>query len=183
VNDTMGKLNTRLVNETDKILVVYEVTSNGAQARLKELKPKPAAESSDSKKNTAKLVTSTPTGETNVVDKPDFLVQSAVDPNDSYKTLRVWHGKEAVLGVSTDEMIDNIEIIIKYEDGGFTKTPVARDNKRGKVKNKVKEVKKHLVSKFGGEQGDDNPSLSEELSSRPFSSWAIFKPFFKNQKT
>jgi hypothetical protein len=60
---------------------------------------------------------------------------------------------------------------------------VSRDNKRGKVKNKVKEVKKHLVSKFGGEQGDDNPSLSEELSSRPFSSWAIFKPFFKNQKT
>ncbi len=126
---TMGKLNTTLVNETDKILVVYEVTSNGAQARLKELKPKPAAESSDSRKNTAKLVTSTPTGQTNVVDKPDFLVQSAVDPNDSYKTLRVWHGKEAVLGVSTDEMIDNIQIIIKYEDGGFTKTPVARYSK------------------------------------------------------
>ncbi len=127
VNYTMGKLNTTLVNETDKILVVYEVTSNGAQARLKELKPKPAAESSDS--NIANLVTSTPTGETNVVDKPEFLVQSAVDPNDSYKTLRVWHGKEAVLGVSTDEMIDNIQIIIKYEDGGFTKTPVARYSK------------------------------------------------------
>ncbi|CAM6012457.1 unnamed protein product [Sphagnum balticum] len=75
---------------------------------------------------------------------------SSFDPNDSYKTLRVWHGKEAVLGVSTDEMIDNIQIIIEYEDGGFTKTPVARENKRGKVKNKVKEVKKHLVSKFGG---------------------------------
>jgi hypothetical protein len=127
VNDTMGKLNTTLVNETDKILVVYEVTSNGAQARLKELKPKPAAESSDS--NIANLVTSTPTGETNVVDKPDFLVQSAVDPNDSYKTLRVWHGKEAVLGVSTDEMIDNIQIIIKYEGGGFTKTRVPRYSK------------------------------------------------------
>lgn len=176
----MGKLNTTLVNETDKILVVYEVTSNGAQARLKELKPKPAAESSDS--NIANLVTSTPTGETNVVDKPDFLVQSAVDPNDSYKTLRVWHGKEAVLGVSTDEMIDNIQIIIKYEGGGFTKTPVPRENKRGKVKNKVKEVKKHLVSKFGGAQGDDNPP-GEELSSRPFSWAIIFKPFFKNQKT
>ncbi len=129
VNDTMGKLNTTLVNETDKILVVYEVTSNGAQARLKELKPKIAASSSDSKTNTAKLVTSTPTGETNVVDKPDFLVQSAVDPNDSYKTLRVWHGKEAVLGVSTDEMIENNQIIIKYEDGRFTKTPVARYSK------------------------------------------------------
>jgi hypothetical protein len=60
---------------------------------------------------------------------------------------------------------------------------VSRENKRGKVKNKVKEVKKHLVSKFGGAQGDDTPS-SEELSSRPSSSWAIiFKPFFKNQKT
>ncbi len=129
MNDTMGKLNTTLVNETDKILVVYEVTSNGAQARLKELKPKIAASSSDSKTNTAKLVTSTPTGETNVVDKPDFLVQSAVDPNDSYKTLRVWHGKEAVLGVSTDEMIENNQIIIKYEDGRFTKTPVARYSK------------------------------------------------------
>jgi hypothetical protein len=59
---------------------------------------------------------------------------------------------------------------------------VSRENKRGKVKNKVKEVKKHLVSKFGGAQGNDNPP-GEELSSRPFS-WAnIFKPFFKNQKT
>ncbi len=58
---------------------------------------------------------------------------------------------------------------------------LSRENKRGKVKNKVKEVKKHLVSKFGGAQGDDN---REELSSRPSSSWAIiFKPFFKNQKT
>jgi hypothetical protein len=60
---------------------------------------------------------------------------------------------------------------------------VSRDNKRGKVKNKVKEVKKHLVSKFGGEQGDDNASSSEEVSSRPFSWAIIFKPFFKNQKT
>jgi hypothetical protein len=60
---------------------------------------------------------------------------------------------------------------------------VSRENKRGKVKNKVKEVKKQLVMKFGGAQGDDNPSSSEELSSRPFSSWMIFKPFFKNQKT
>ncbi|CAM6038299.1 unnamed protein product [Sphagnum compactum] len=80
-------------------------------------------------------------------------------------------------------MIDNSQIIIKYEDEGFTKTPVPRENKRGKVKNKVKEVKKHLVSKFGGEQGDDNPSSSEELSSKPFSLAIIFKPFFKNQKT
>jgi hypothetical protein len=61
---------------------------------------------------------------------------------------------------------------------------VSRENKRGKVKNKVKEVKKHLVSKFGGAQGDDNPSSGEELSSRPSSGWAIiFKPFFKNQNT
>jgi hypothetical protein len=38
----------------------------------------------------------------------------------------VWHGKEAVLGVSTDEMIDNTEIIIKFKDGEFTKTPISR---------------------------------------------------------
>jgi hypothetical protein len=127
VNDTMGKLKTTLVNETDKILVVYEVTSNGSRDRLKELKPKPAAESSDS--NIGNLVASTPTGETNVVDKPDFLVQSLVDPNDSYKTLRVWHGKKEVLSVSSDEMIENIQIIIKYEDGGFKKTHLARYSK------------------------------------------------------
>jgi hypothetical protein len=60
---------------------------------------------------------------------------------------------------------------------------VSRENKHGKVKKKVKEVKKHLVSKFGGAQGDDNLSSSEELSSRPFSWAIIFKPFFKNQKT
>lgn len=125
---TKGKLYTTLVNDTDKNLVVYEVTSNGAQARLKELKPKPppASSSSEAAASDLNLVTNTNVGETSVVDNPDFLVQSAVDPNDSYKTLRVWHGKEAVLGVSTDEMIDNTEIIIKFENGEFTKTPVSR---------------------------------------------------------
>ncbi|CAM6052246.1 unnamed protein product [Sphagnum compactum] len=182
---TKGKLYTTLVNDTDKNLVVYEVTSNGAQARLKELKPKPppASSSSDAAASDLNLVTNTKVGETSVVDNPDFLVQSAVDPNDSYKTLRVWHGKEAVLGVSTDEMIDNTEIIIKFKDGEFTKTPISRESKLGKAKNKAKEVKNQVASKLGachdGGQGDDSPSREE--SPRNSSMWGFFlKLFSKN---
>jgi len=50
-----------------------------------------------------------------------FYVHS-VDPNDSHATLRLWFGKKAVLGVSSDDMIDNMTITIKeLEEGVFSK--------------------------------------------------------------
>ncbi len=52
---------------------------------------------------------------------PSFYVHS-VDPNDSYATLRLWFGKKAVLGVNSDDMIDNMTITIKeLEEGVFSK--------------------------------------------------------------
>jgi hypothetical protein len=112
----MGKLETKLINDTRKTLVLYEEASNAAQTRICELQrpnEQPAA---------TKLETNPDTKRTNVVGKPRpmFYVHS-VDPNDSYSTLRVWSGKKAVFGVSTDEMLDNDVITIRQEGNEFIK--------------------------------------------------------------
>jgi hypothetical protein len=108
----MGKLETKLINDTRKTLVLYEEASNAAQTRICVLQrpDEPAAV----------LETNPDTKRTNVAGEHSFYVHS-VDPNDSYSTLRVWCGKKAVFGVSTDEMLDNDEITIRQEDNAFIK--------------------------------------------------------------
>jgi hypothetical protein len=110
----MGKLETKLINDTRKTLVLYEEASNAAQTRICTLQrpnEQPVA---------TKLETNPQTKRTNVVGEPSFYVHS-VDPNDSYSTLRVWSGKKAVFGVSTDEMLDNDVITIRQEGNEFIK--------------------------------------------------------------
>jgi hypothetical protein len=93
--------------------VLYEEASNAAQTRLCVLQ-------GPNEQGTVVLETNPGTRRTNVGGRPSFYVHS-VDPNDTYSTLRVWYGKEVVVGVSTDEMIDNDVITIRQEDGVFIK--------------------------------------------------------------
>jgi hypothetical protein len=99
------KLTTKLVNDTDQTLVVFETTSNSTKTKKKELQPRKAAD--------------VPASNTEVYD----YLEESIDKNDTYKTFRVWKDQKSVLGVNTDEMIDNKEITIKYdaEKDCFTK--------------------------------------------------------------
>lgn len=99
------KLTTKLVNDTDQTLVVFETTSNSTKTKKKELQPRKAAD--------------VPASNSEVYD----YLEESIDKNDTYKTFRVWKDQKSVLGVNTDEMIDNKEITIKYdaENDCFTK--------------------------------------------------------------
>jgi hypothetical protein len=119
----MVKLTTRLDNKTKKPLVLCEEASNGSQTRIKVLNPSvPDKQTPESDEQNAELVTNRDTGKTELAGySPSFYVHS-VDPNDSYATLRLWFGNKAVLGVSSDEMIDNMTITIEeLKDGVFSK--------------------------------------------------------------
>jgi hypothetical protein len=115
----MVKLTTRLINETNKPLVLCEEASNGSQTRLKVLHPRVDNQQTPEGEL---LVTNPNTRKTELPGyDPSFYVHS-VDPNDSYATLRLWFGKKAVLGVNSDDMIDNMTITIKeLEEGVFSK--------------------------------------------------------------
>jgi hypothetical protein len=119
----MVKLTTKLSNDTDKHLVLCEEASNGSQTRIKVLDPRvPDKQTPEGDEQNAVLVTNRNTGKTKLAGySPSFYVHS-VDPNDSYATLRLWFGNKAVLGVSSDEMIDNMTITIEeLKDGVFSK--------------------------------------------------------------
>ncbi|CAK9219211.1 unnamed protein product [Sphagnum troendelagicum] len=118
----MGKLETKLINDTRKTLVLYEEASNAAQTRICVLQR-------PNEQPAAVLETNPDTKRTNVAGEPSFYVHS-VDPNDSYSTLRVWCGKKAVFGVSTDEMLDNDVITIRQEDNAFIKHCKPRTQKK-----------------------------------------------------
>jgi hypothetical protein len=118
----MVKLTTKLINNTNKHLVLCEEASNGSQTRIKVLDPRvPDKQTPEGDEQNAVLVTNPNTRKTELVGySPSFYVHS-VDPNDSYATLRLWFGEKAVLGVSSDEMIDNMTIIIEELKGVFSK--------------------------------------------------------------
>jgi hypothetical protein len=109
----MGKLKTKLINDTRKNLVLYEEASNAAQTRICELRR-------PNEQPAAVLETNPDTKRTNIAGEPSFYVRS-VDPNDTYSTLRVWYGTNAVLDVSTDEMVDNDVITIRQQGDAFIK--------------------------------------------------------------
>jgi hypothetical protein len=120
----MVKLTTRLINETNKPLVLCEEASNGSQTRIKVLEPRVDNQQTPEGEL---LVTNPNTRKTELPGyAPSFYVHS-VDPNDSYATLRLWFDKKAVLGVNSDDMIDNMTITIKeLQEGVFSKLCVPR---------------------------------------------------------
>ncbi|CAK9866597.1 unnamed protein product [Sphagnum jensenii] len=90
----MGKLETKLINDTRKTLVLYEEASNAAQTRICVLQR-------PNEQPAAVLETNTYTKRTNVAGEPSFYVHS-VDPNDSYSTLRVWTQKKEAASPKAD---------------------------------------------------------------------------------
>ncbi|CAK9200593.1 unnamed protein product [Sphagnum troendelagicum] len=109
----MVKLLTRLINNTDKELSIYEESSNGALTRVALLRPKHVPTTTQTTNYESENSRSTQ-------ELPNSYVYS-VDPNDSYATIRIWCGKQAVLSVSCEEVIDNSTITIEFKDGEFTK--------------------------------------------------------------
>jgi hypothetical protein len=124
----MVKHLTTLINNTDKELPIYEESSNGALTKVALLRPKhvPTTTPTTTDVHAKHDPTTTPT--TNYVSEnsrstqelPNSYVYS-VDPNDSYATIRIWCGKQAVLSVSCEEVIDNSTIIIEFKDREFIK--------------------------------------------------------------
>lgn len=141
----MGKLETKLINDTRKTLVLYEEASNAAQTRICVLQR-------PNEQPAAVLETNPDTKRTNVAGEPSFYVHS-VDPNDSYSTLRVWCGKKAVFGVSTDEMLDNEVITIRHDGNGF--------NKHYKPRNQKKEASPKADASASTPEGDTVASIPE----------------------
>jgi hypothetical protein len=122
----MGKLKTTLVNDSNKTLQLFEQTSNGEYTRRANLL---GARTQPNRNVTVETTESSPR-QTNIVGEPDYLVES--DPNQTYWTLSVWHGKDVVLSMSSDELIDCAVITIGWdkEKQLFTKHFKQRSNMR-----------------------------------------------------
>jgi hypothetical protein len=110
----MGRLKTTLINATEKPLELYEEASNASQRRISVLQPSGDKQQTVSKSNRN-------TGKIEIEGISPSFYEHSVDPNDSYSTLRLWFDKQAVVAISSDEMIDNKTITIKYENGVFKK--------------------------------------------------------------
>ncbi len=79
----MVKLKTKLINDTNKHLVLCEEASNGSQTRIKVLDPRvPDKQTREGDEQNAVLVTNPNTRKTELAGySPSFYVHS-VDPND-----------------------------------------------------------------------------------------------------
>jgi hypothetical protein len=113
----MGKLKTTIVNSTNKTLQIFDRTSSGEYTRQATLL------GTRNQPNCNVTVETTQSGprQTNIVGEPDCLVE--IDQNQTYWTLSVWHGKEVVLTVSSDELSDSAVITIGWDkdEKKFTK--------------------------------------------------------------
>ncbi|CAM6045927.1 unnamed protein product [Sphagnum compactum] len=122
----MGKLKTTLVNDTDKTLQLFEQTSNGEYTRRANL----LGTRNQPNRNVTVETTESSPRQTNIVGEADYLVES--DPNQTYWTLSVWHGKDVVESMSSDELIDCSVISIGWneDEKKFTKHCELRSNRR-----------------------------------------------------
>jgi hypothetical protein len=123
----MVKLHTKLINNTSKKLAIFEESTNGAQTLVTLLGPKHIPTTTPTTTDSITTPTdpiTTPT--TNSASENSRSTQELpnyyeyfTDPNDSYATIRMWCDEKAVLGVSSDEAIDNSTITIEFKDGEF----------------------------------------------------------------
>ncbi|KAH8965844.1 hypothetical protein BDL97_04G137700 [Sphagnum fallax] len=120
----MGKLKTTLVNDTNKTLQLFEQTSSGEYTRRANL----LGTRSQPNRNVTVETTESSPRQTNVVGESDYFIES--DPNQTYWTLSVWHGKDVVLSLSSDELIDCAVITIGWDKDKkkFTKDCQPRSN-------------------------------------------------------
>ena len=118
-NGCKSKKSTRLVNNTKVKLQLYYVSSNGNAYFRKTLYPKPSVH------NDASVDVSPETRVTTVNDgeelKDGHTFIEEFDSNNTFGMLRLWHEKDPVVALDTDQLIDNREIIItSLDDGTFT---------------------------------------------------------------
>jgi len=120
----MVKLLTKLINNTDKKLAIYEHSSNGAQTFVALLYPKDVPTTIPTTTDVLAKDDPTTTSRTNSISGNSRLTQElpnsyvySVDPNHSYATIRIWCDEKPVLSVSSDEAIDSRTITIESKDG------------------------------------------------------------------
>ncbi|CAK9224349.1 unnamed protein product [Sphagnum troendelagicum] len=120
----MGKLRTTIVNDTNKTLQLFEQTSSGEYTRRANLL---GTRSQPNRNVTVETTESTPRL-SNILGESDYFIES--DPNQTYWTLSVWHGKDVVLSMSSDELIDCAVITIGWDKDKkkFTKDCPPRSN-------------------------------------------------------
>ncbi|CAK9875518.1 unnamed protein product [Sphagnum jensenii] len=120
----MGKLKTTFVNDTSEILHLFEQSSNGLYTRRATLLGK---RSQPNANLTVETTESSPR-QTNIVGESDYFIES--DPNQTYWKLSVWHGKDVVLSMSSDDLIDCAVITIRWDQDKklFTKDCLPRSN-------------------------------------------------------
>jgi hypothetical protein len=123
----MGKVKTIIVNKTDKILQLFEQTPFGEYRELAKLLPNgnPTVETTDATvlRNPNATVETTERNPQlkSIEGLHDYLIE--IDPNDTYWTLSVctnwtlsvWHGMEAVLNMTSDDLIDSAVITIGWD--------------------------------------------------------------------
>jgi hypothetical protein len=165
----MVKLTTKLINDTTKHLVLCEEASNGSQTRIKVLDPRPPDKQiPESDEQKAVLVTNPSTRKTELAGYSPSLYVHSVDPNDSYATLRLWFHEKAVLGVSSDEMIDNLTITIEeLKEGVFSK--------RCEPRNPQNQPAPTSEDAASTSEGDAPIKKKDQSTSSP---WENFKNFF-----
>jgi len=169
----MVKLLTKLINETDKELAIYEHSSNGAQTWVALLGPKhvptttPTTTDVDAKHDPITTPTTNYVSENSrsTQELPNSHVYS-VDPNDTYAAIRIWYDEKSVLSVSSDEAIDNSTItIVKFKDGVFEKQLEPRNPQNQPAPT-----------------SEDAASTSEDDASTS-STWGNFINFFRPRKS
>jgi hypothetical protein len=103
----MGKLKTTIVNGTTKTLQLFDQTSNRECTGRANLLGR--TQSPPNCNVTVETTESSPQ-QTNIVGEADYLVES--DPNQTYWTLSVWLGRDVVLSMATEELIDSVVTLL-----------------------------------------------------------------------
>jgi hypothetical protein len=170
----MVKLKTRLINDTNKPLVLCEEASNGSQTRIKVLDPRvPDKQTPEGDETNAVLFTNPNTRQTELAGYSPSLYVYSVDPNDSYAALRLWFGDKAVLGVNSDDMIDNMTITIEeLKEGVFSKRCDPRN-----PQNQPAPTSEDAASTS---EGDAPIKKKDQSTSSP---WGNFINFFRPRKS
>ncbi|CAM6052171.1 unnamed protein product [Sphagnum compactum] len=168
----MVKLLTKLINNTNKELAIYEQSSNGAQTRVAltptttDVRPQHVATTTPTTNYVSENSRSTP--------ELPYFYEYCVDPNDSYATIRIWCGMKAVLSVSSDEAIDYRTITIgEVKDGVFEKQLERRNVKKKPASTFGQLLQPPRSSKDAASTSEGDASNKKDL---------FFKNFFRPHK-
>lgn len=114
-----SKKSTRLVNDTNVELQLFYMSSNGNSYFRKTLYPRPSVNNDASVDVSPDTMVTTVNDGVELEDGHTFIEE--FDSNNTFGMLRLWHEKNHVVALDTDQLIDNREITItNLDDGTFT---------------------------------------------------------------